>query len=111
MIRQAMMMVSGLRRMSHRLMNRKMNKRNCNYLGMSTMVLAMQVLRVFCGTCALNFRIGLLVMCIILTNPFRTCAWGEANFLLTCTNIQRQCGLASHFRIPSAGNPQVSETP
>ena len=38
---------SWVRRMSHRLMSRKMNKRNCNYLGMSTMVLAMQVLRVF----------------------------------------------------------------
>jgi hypothetical protein len=48
MMRQVMMMVlPGLRRISQKLMSRKMNKRNCNYLGMSTKVLAMQVLRVF----------------------------------------------------------------
>ena len=42
-----MMVVPGLRRINHRLMSSKMNKRNCNYLGMSTRALAMQVLRVF----------------------------------------------------------------
>jgi hypothetical protein len=44
-----MSMSQWVRRMSmiHRLMTRKMNKRDCSYLGMSIKVSAMQVLRVF----------------------------------------------------------------
>jgi hypothetical protein len=44
-----MSMSQWVKRMSmiHRLMTRKMNKRDCSYLGMSIKVSAMQVLRVF----------------------------------------------------------------